>query len=94
MIPEAYPYEPPKVEFLTKVFHPNISGSGTLCVDILEPTEWAPSMTLQKLAISILSLLTDPNPEEALCPDIGKLYLRDKKKYEAIATEWTIKYAK
>ena len=41
----------------------------------------------------MVTLLTSPNPIDALEPEIGRLYLEDKLKYEAIAREWTLKYA-
>ena len=77
-IPEEYPSVAPKVEFLTTVYHPNISGNGDVCLDILnEPHLWSEQLTIQKVVISVLSLMTDPNPDDPLCPDIAKLYLRD-----------------
>ena len=37
-IPEEYPISPPKVKFLSKVFHPNVHfKTGEICLDILKP---------------------------------------------------------
>ena len=36
-IPDAYPFEPPKMKFDTKVWHPNVSSqTGAICLDILK----------------------------------------------------------
>jgi hypothetical protein len=33
IIPPQYPFEPPKMKFITKVFHPNISSqTGAICL--------------------------------------------------------------
>lgn len=43
--------------------------------------------------LSICSLLTDPNPDDPLVPDVARIYKTDKKKYNDTAREWTQKYA-
>ena len=93
-IPEDYPAKPPRVEFLTKVYHPNISGNGDISLDILDDLSlWRPCMTIQKVLLCVLSLLTDPNCSDAINPDIGGQLLRDKRKYESVAKEWTKTHA-
>lgn len=37
-------------------------------------------------------MLTDPNPDDPLVPDIAHLYKTDRARYEATAREWTRKY--
>ncbi|KAG6433520.1 hypothetical protein SASPL_105134 [Salvia splendens] len=43
--------------------------------------------------LSICSLLTDPNPDDPLVPEIAHMYKTDRAKYESTARSWTQKYA-
>ncbi|KAB5512923.1 hypothetical protein DKX38_029951 [Salix brachista] len=49
--------------------------------------------TLAEVLLSICSLLTDPNPDDPLVPEIAHMYKTDRAKYEATARSWTQKYA-
>src|SRR5260221_8849614 len=45
---ESYPMKPPKVRYLTKIYHPNIDKIGRICLDILKD-KWTPALQIHSV---------------------------------------------
>ena len=88
-IPKEYPNRAPNLQFMNKIFHPNISSDGRICLDILS-SNWKPVYTLRTVLMSIMLLLSDPNPDSPLNGEAANLYKKSvsdkdmKSKYEYI----------
>ncbi|ODN95788.1 ubiquitin-conjugating enzyme 4 [Cryptococcus wingfieldii CBS 7118] len=94
-VPHDYPFSPPSLLFMTKVYHCNVSSNGNICESTrsLLKTAWSPALSLYKVILSLSSLLTDPNPADPLVPPIAKEYKSNRKKHDETAREWVRKFA-
>ncbi|TFK38955.1 ubiquitin-conjugating enzyme/RWD-like protein [Crucibulum laeve] len=93
VIPESYPFQPVKMKFITKVYHPNVSSaSGAICLDILKDA-WSPVLTLKSTLISLQSLLCSPEPNDPQDAEVAKHYTTSKSSFEDTAVYWTQIYA-
>ena len=90
--PNNYPIKPPKVTFKTKIYHCNIASNGSICLDILKGN-WSPVLTVQKVLLSITSLLTDPNADDPLVGEVARVYKSNRELFNSTAKEWTTKHA-
>lgn len=66
--------------FLTKIFHPNVSKTGEICVNVLKK-DWKPDLGIRHVLLVIRCLLIEPFPESALNEEAGKLLLDDYEDY-------------
>jgi len=93
IIPDSYPFQPVKMKFITKVYHPNISSaSGAICLDILKDA-WSPVLTIKSTLISLQSLLCSPEPNDPQDAEVAKHYRTSRASFEETARYWAHIYA-
>ncbi|XP_026806153.1 ubiquitin-conjugating enzyme E2 T-like isoform X1 [Rhopalosiphum maidis] len=95
-LPVKYPFEPPRVTFITPVYHPNIDSGGRICLDILKMPPsgaWKPLITIEGVLIAICNLMNCPNPNDPLVLDIAKEFKNDKETFESKAKHYTKEHA-
>ncbi|KAH6639084.1 ubiquitin-conjugating enzyme/RWD-like protein [Boeremia exigua] len=97
--PRDYPLAPPKMRFLTDMWHPNVYNSGEVCISILHPPgddplhyeqaseRWSPIQSVEKILISVMSMLAEPNDESPANIDAAKMWRNEKEKYETIVRQ-------
>ncbi len=90
-IPREYPFKPPQVECLTKIFHPNFFNK-RICVGVLG-ADWTPANNLVDVIESIRYILTSPNPDDPLNSTAAHLMKRDPKAFAQKVKEYVEKYA-
>ena len=77
---EEYPSKPPMVNFVSKVFHPNVYNDGRICLDILDKN-WSPVYDILSILISLRSLLSDPNENSPANAEAAQLYKTNPQLY-------------
>lgn len=93
-IPPNYPFAAPKMQFDTKVWHPNISSqTGVICLDILK-NEWSPALTIRTALLSLQALLSTPEPDDPQDAQVARQFRSEHEEYKKTATQWTKDYAK
>ncbi|XP_036127042.1 ubiquitin-conjugating enzyme E2 2-like [Molossus molossus] len=92
VFPATYPLNPPQVQFSTPIYHPNVSESGCIGLDLLT-SQWAPTCTVSQVLLAIGALLADPSPHDILDPEIANVFLTDRPEFDLRARKWTEEYA-
>ncbi|CAG8509166.1 16900_t:CDS:2 [Funneliformis caledonium] len=95
-----YPLMPPKLKFMSDMWHPNVYPDGEVCISILHPPgedkygyedageRWMPVHTVETILLSVISMLSTPNDESPANIEAAKEWREDyptfKKKIQRI----------
>ena len=99
VFPKDYPLAPPTMRFTCDIWHPNVYPNGNVCISILhapgeDPTgyekageRWSPIQSVEKILISVMSMLAEPNDESPANVDAARMWREDRKRYESIVRD-------
>ncbi|KAE8750417.1 hypothetical protein FOCC_FOCC002711 [Frankliniella occidentalis] len=99
-VTEDYNMAPPEVKCLTKLWHPNISEDGDICLSLLRQNSidslgWAPTRRIKDVVWGLNSLFTDLlNFDDPLNLQATELYLKDKESFRQKVNDYVKQYAK
>lgn len=91
--PVEYPFKPPKINFKTKIYHPNIDEKGQVCLSIISAENWKPATKTDQVIRALLALVNDPEPDHPLRAELAQEFVKDPKKFTKNAEEFTKKFS-
>jgi len=80
-IPSTYPYDPPKAQCDTMIYHPNIDWEGHVCLNILR-ADWMPVLNLGAVIFGLVTLFLQPNPDDPLNKEVAQLMIDNRTTFE------------
>jgi ubiquitin-conjugating enzyme E2 D/E len=91
--PAQYPFKPPKLKFLTKVYHPSVQlESGDICQDVFGT--WGPTLNAKHCLTVIYGMLQSPESDHPLEEAIAQQLREKPKEFEKTAKKYTKEHAK
>jgi len=89
--PVEYPFNPPQVTILDKIYHPNVSKYGSFC--LLIETNWSPAITVRKIANEVYSRIGNPSHYYSYSVEIAAVCEHNLAEFELTARSYVRKYS-
>lgn len=91
--PPEYPFKPPAITFKTRIYHPNVDEKGQVCLPMILPENWKPATKTEQVIQGLVALVNDPEPDHPLRAELAEEFVKDRKKFNKNAEDFTKKYA-
>jgi ubiquitin-protein ligase len=93
ILPDYFPMYPPEVRFVSPIYHLNVDRDGRFCDPILQRDgQWTPAKTLVDAVKIIVQQIDNPDIDYSASMELGRLYTKDRKRFDEIALEYVLKY--
>jgi ubiquitin-conjugating enzyme E2 M len=79
-VPDDYPFKPPKVTCLDKIYHPNIDLEGNVCLNLLRK-DWKPILDTNAVVYGLMFLFNEPNPDDPLNQEAAAVLRQSKQTF-------------
>ncbi|ORY56624.1 ubiquitin-conjugating enzyme/RWD-like protein [Pseudomassariella vexata] len=92
----GYPFKPPKINFTTRIYHPNVTNdnTGDICLSLIKTDVWKPASKIKGVLEAVRQLLIEPNPDDPLETRIAEEYKNNRAEFEKNAKSYVQRYAK
>ena len=88
-----YPFKPPKVNFRTPIYHPNVDEKGQICLPIIAPENWKPATKMDQVLRVLTDIIKDPEPEHPLRAELAEEFVKNRALFNKNAEAQTLKSA-
>ena len=92
VLPKDYPFRPPRMTFLNRIFHPQVNEEGKISLDVLRKG-FVPQLTVQRILWGLCRCLRDPMLRYFLENSAKEVFLKKEGNLKEIALEYIEKYA-
>lgn len=89
-VPDKYPFDPPRVRFFTKIWHPSVNS---ISGEVYFGDGWYPAMTLSDILISLQVLLSTADTDRPFDQSVAKQCKENPDLFKRTARHWTQAYA-
>lgn len=93
VLTQTYPMDPPKIRFLTPVYHPNVGKDGSFCTELLQKQcSWTPTTSLVDVLNAVVKHIDEPNLDYAVSVELGRQYRENPVEFQNAANDYVLKH--